>query len=182
MLDFRYPREGGRGQRGRPRPAPIFLFGGFVLVGRPAVVQDFAYPFHELNPRLWSQVGIGELVRQFEEPPSFVIIQRFIIVALLSCCRRRSNLPPGGDKQPLLDTLHGRVVIVGDRLVMQPGVDHGRVEALVAQELLDRRHPAAGVQKLRRTRVTQPMGIHLDAHPLAGGLQAAADQVLMPLT
>ncbi len=135
MRDCEYQREGGRGTQrvpgGSPLPSSVFLpYGrGFVLVGRPAVVQDLAYPFHEIHPHLGAQVGCGELVRQVEELSPFVIVQRFILVVLLHCCRRRCNLPPGADKQPLLYSIHGGVVIIGHRLVMHPGIDHRRVEA-----------------------------------------------------
>jgi len=116
MLDCSYPREGGRWQRRFPWPSFVFLphGEGVVLIGRPAVVQDLAYPFHELDPRLWAQIGFGEMVGQVQKLSSFVIVQRFIIVALLRFRRRRCNLPPGGDKQPLLYPLHGGVVIVGN--------------------------------------------------------------------
>jgi len=36
----------------------------------------------------------------------------------------------------------------------------------MAQEFLDRRHVAVGVQEMRRTRVTQPTEIHRDSHEL----------------
>jgi hypothetical protein len=50
------------------------------------------------------------------------------------------------------DLGYSPVVVGGDRAVVQPGMAQRRVDKLVAQEFLDRRHPAAGVQKLRAAR------------------------------
>jgi len=129
------------------------------------VFQKQAHTVYEFESCLYRQVRFSQWNCKAEKLFSLIAGQRF---------PGRAWLRRWVDIQPLLDTLHGRVVIVGHRLVVHPGIDHCRVEALVAQELLDRRHPAAGVQKLRRTRVAQPMGIHGHSHePGRCGILAA---------
>jgi hypothetical protein len=110
------------------------------------VVQDLAHLLDEFHPLFGGQVGIGELVYQVQKLFALVIAQWFAVLAIIRLCRWWSNL------QPLLYPLHGSIVVLDYRLVVDPGIDHRRIQPFVAQELLDRGHPAAGATEQDATR------------------------------
>jgi hypothetical protein len=93
------------------------LFCGFLLLGQAVVVQNLAHPLHERNPRLWAQVGIGELVYQIQELFALLIVQWFAVFAIIRLRRRCSDL------QSLLHPLRGGRVVLGHRLVVDAGAD-----------------------------------------------------------
>jgi hypothetical protein len=68
----------------------------------------------------------------------------------------------------LLDVCHRSVVVLSHRPVVHPRIDHGRVQTLVAQQLLDGGHATAGIQKLRGAGVAQAVGRFISKDPLSG--------------
>jgi hypothetical protein len=66
--------------------------------------------------------------------------------------------------QPLLDPVHGGEVVVFHGLVVGIGIDHGGVELLVTQELLDGSDRATGVQV--HGGVLDPSGVDIHWHPI----------------
>ena len=93
--------------------------------------------------------------------------------------RRRRRIRVLVDKlQPLLNAAHGLEVVVGHGLVVDAGVDHGRVHPPVAHEPLDGGHVAAGVDQLGGKGMAQHVG--RDVHPdlLPHRLEPVADQLL----
>ena len=89
-----------------------------------------------------------------------------------SSCRRAQKF------QAFFDLFNGCVVIVGDRLVVHPGVNQGGAQLLVPQELLDRGDAAAGVEQLGGRGVAQPVRIGVHPHLFPGRFDALAHQVL----
>jgi hypothetical protein len=75
MLDCRYPREGGRGQRGSPRPCSVFLFCGLLVSQRRALVQYPACPLHEIHRYFGALVRLRELVHQAQKLFSHIVDQ-----------------------------------------------------------------------------------------------------------
>ena len=79
--------------------------------------------------------------------------------------------------QALLDAAHGGEVVLFHGLVVGAGIDHGGVELLVPQELLDGGDRAAGVEQLRGGGVAQAVGVDLHPHALPGVADAGMRQV-----
>ena len=77
----------------------------------------------------------------------------------------------------MLDAAHGGEVVILHGLVVGAGVDHGGVELLVPQELLDGGHRATGVEQLGGGGMPQAVRIDLHPHPLPGILDATVHQV-----
>jgi hypothetical protein len=61
---------------------------------------------------------------------------------------------------------------------MDPGIDHGGVQFLVAEELLNGGDPAACVQELGGGGVAQAVRVDLHNHPIPGRFEASTDQIL----
>jgi hypothetical protein len=82
-----------------------YLFWRVLPFGQPVVIQYMAHPLHKLHPLFGAQVGPGDMLRQIEKLPPFIIIKQLMIIALFRWCRRWCNL------QSLLHPLHGGVLI-----------------------------------------------------------------------
>lgn len=122
------------------------------LIIRSTFSQDMAHFIDNLHPDIEAQIDLGELRCQVQKLFPCIAQKRSTIFLMLSLiCSFQ-------DVQALFDPIHGSIVVVGDRSIVDARIDHCGIEAFVPEELLDRRHAAARVQELRRTGVTQPMG------------------------
>ena len=73
--------------------------------------------------------------------------------------------------------LHGSEVVVFDGLVVSMGIDHGGVELLVPQELLDGSDRATGIEQLCGGGVSEAVRVNLDPTCFPASVMRGMDQV-----
>jgi hypothetical protein len=110
--------------------------------------QHFAHLRHDRQPQVYVQFRLGQLRHEMDEPLAAGPAKK-----LLGLCMAHRQV------QPPLHLLHGPVVVVCDGPVVDPSVDHRRIQRPVPQELLDGGHAAASVQELGGCCVPQAVGV-----------------------